>query len=386
MPAADVIVVGLGAMGSAACRQLAARGASVIGIDQYAPPHKWGSTHGETRITRLAIGEGREYVPLVRRSHELWRELELATGTQLLTRTGIVILGHPSSTFLKETRAAARAYGIEHRDLANAELREAFPMFAVDGGTVAYCEPTAGYLRPERAVAAQLALARRDGARLRLGERVQRWTAATNGVSVTTNRATYSAGQLLLCAGAWIGDLFPQGRDLFAIYRQLLFWFPIRRDYPRLRDMPAFVWDIGGDQQGFVHLDGFYGFPAIDGPEGGVKVASESYERTTVPDGRQHPASRAEIERMSRGCVAPFLPWLEPEPLRSVSCLYTSARASRFLIDRHPDHDAVLIVSACSGHGFKHSPAVGEAVAQWLTGHEPEIDLSPFSLSRITAA
>ncbi|HYZ81697.1 MAG TPA: FAD-dependent oxidoreductase, partial [Solirubrobacteraceae bacterium] len=119
-PAADVIVVGLGAMGSSACRQLAARGVKVIGIDQYAPPHKWGSTHGETRITRLAIGEGREYVPLARRSHELWREIERAAGTDLLTRTGIVVLAHPTSTFLRETRAAADTYAIEHRDLTNA--------------------------------------------------------------------------------------------------------------------------------------------------------------------------------------------------------------------------------------------------------------------------
>ena len=158
------------------------------------------------------------------------------------------------------------------------------------------------------------------------------------------------------------------------------------RDYPlyyaALRDMPAFVWDVGGEQEGFVHLDGFYGFPAIDGPGGGVKVASESYEQTTAPDGRQHPAGPAEIERMYRGCIAPYLPWLDPQPLRSVSCLYTSTRGSRFIIEQHPEHEEVLIVSACSGHGFKHSPAIGEAVAQWLTGEECAVDLSPFSLAR----
>jgi sarcosine oxidase len=386
MPAADVIVVGLGAMGSAACRQLASREVSVIGIDQYAPPHAWGSTHGETRITRLAIGEGREYVPLARRSHELWRELERASGTELLTRTGIVILGPPASTFLRETREAAREYGIAHRDLSNAELRAGYPMFAVGRDTVGYHEPDAGYVRPERAVAAQLALARAQGARLRLGERVERWSASTGGVTVTTSGATYTAGQLLLCAGAWIGNLFPQGRDLFAVYRQLQFWFPIREGYAQLRDMPAFVWDIGGDQQGFVHLDGFYGFPAIDGPGGGLKVASESYERTVTPDARRQPATRAEIERMYRGCVTPCLPWLDAVPLRTLSCLYTSTLGSRFVIDRHPEHEAVLIVSACSGHGFKHSPAIGEAVAQWLTGQAPDIDLGAFSLARITPA
>jgi len=377
----DVIVVGLGAMGSAACYQLSARGVDVVGIDQYAPPHPWGSTHGDTRVTRLAIGEGREYVPLVRRSHELWREIERATGTQLLTQAGIVILARPPSEFLDETRAAARTYEIEHEDLTNAEIRERFPMFTVDDDVVGYYESEAGYLRPETGVAAQLELARRAGADLRLNERVERWTPARTGVTVTTDKATYRSAQMLLCAGAWIRDLFPEGRDTFAVYRQLLFWFPIRQRFTELRDMPAFVWDVGGQQEGFVHLDGFYGLPAVDGPGGGLKVAAESYERTTRPDGRQHPATRAEIDRMYAQCVAPHLPWLGPEPLRTVSCLYTSTRGNRFVIDRHPAHDSVLIVSACSGHGFKHSPAIGEAVAQWLTGDEPDIDLSAFSLS-----
>jgi len=386
MFSADVIVVGLGAMGSAACRQLAARGVSVIGIDRYAPPHTSGSTHGDTRITRLAIGEGREYVPLARRSHELWREIEAESGEQLLTQTGIVVLAHPSSGFLAETRAAALQYGIEHRDLTNEDVRAEFPMFAAGEQTVAYYEPAAGYVRPERAVAAQLALALRHGARLHLDERVENWTASGDGVTVTTDCETYAAQRLLLCTGAWMGDLVPAIRDLVAVYRQLLFWFPIREHYAALRDMPAFVWDVGGDQQGFVHLDGFYGFPAIDGPGGGVKVASEWYEHTTAPDGRQHPATPSETERMYRGCIEPYLPWLGPEPLRTVSCLYTSTRGSRFIIDRHPDHDAVLVVSACSGHGFKHSPAIGEAVAQWLTGDEPGVDLSPFSFERARRA
>jgi sarcosine oxidase len=380
---AEVIVVGLGAMGSAACAQLVARGVSVIGIDQYAPPHRWGSTHGDTRVTREAIGEGREYVPLVRRSHQLWREIEQQTGAALMTQSGILILAYPSSEFLEETRASAFEYHIDHRDLTNAEVRSRFPMFALDEQIVAYYEPGAGYVRPEAAVAAQLELARAGGAQLELGERVQAWSASPHGVTVTTDAGTYLSDQLLLCAGAWIGDLFPEGRDIFAVYRQLLYWFPIREGYTQLRHMPAFVWDLGGRQEGFVHLDGFYGLPAIDGPDGGVKVAAESYECTTTPDGRQHPATRREIDRMYEQCVAPYLPWLGAEPLRTVSCLYTSTRGSRFVIDRHPEHDSVLIVSACSGHGFKHSPAIGEAVAQWLTGHQPDIDLGAFGLSNV---
>ena len=381
MRKAEVIVVGLGAMGSAACRQLIARGVSVIGIDRYAPPHAWGSTHGDTRVTREAIGEGREYVPLVRRSHQLWREIEQETGARLLTQSGIVVLAYPSSQFLEETRASARAYGIEHSDLTNAEVRSHFPMFTVDEQIVAYYEPGAGYVRPEAAVAAQLELARAGGAQLQLGERVETWSASRHGVTVTSDADTYHGEQLLVCAGAWIADLFPEGRDIFAVYRQLVYWFPIRDCYIELRDMPGFIWDVGGGQHGFVHLDGFYGLPAIDGPAGGMKVAAESYKCTTMPDGRQHPATRAEIDRMYKQCIAPHLPWLGAEPLKTSSCLYTSTRGSRFVIDRHPEHDSVLIVSACSGHGFKHSPAIGEAVAQWLTGHRPDIDLSAFSLS-----
>jgi sarcosine oxidase len=383
MTAADVLVVGLGAMGSAACYQLAARGVSVIGFDRYEPPHEFGSTHGETRITRLAIGEGSEYVPLVRRSHELWPEIERQSGARLLTRSGGLVLASAGSRFLDQTRASARQYGIAHENLSNAEVRRRFPMFAVDRQTEGYFEPEAGYVRPEAAVRAQLELARRHGARLRLGERVQEWTAGAAGVTVRTARGRYRAEQLVLCAGPWLSELFPEADGVFAVYRQLQYWFPIRDGYERLRDMPIFVWDFGDEQGGFVHLVGFYGFPAVDGPDGGVKVAAESYDHTTTPDCRPHPASRSEAAEMYRRCVASRLPWLGSHPVRTVSCLYTSTRGSRFVIDRHPAHDAVLIVSACSGHGFKHSPAIGEAVAQWVTGGATGVDLGAFSLARV---
>jgi sarcosine oxidase len=376
---AEVIVVGLGAMGSAAAYQLAARGVSVMGIDRYEPPHPYGSTHGDTRITRLAIGEGVEYVPLVRRSHELWRVIEHETGARLLANPGGVIMAPEGSSFLAQTRASARQYRIAHENLSHGQLVERFPMFAIQPGIEGYYEPTAGYVRPEGAVRAQLELARRHGAELRFGEPVISWSASRGGVTVTTGHASYTAAQLVLCVGAWIAQLFPEGRGTFSVHRQLLYWFPIREGYAQMRDMPVFVWDFGGDRDGVIHLDGFYGFPAIDGPSGGVKVATETYERTTVPDGRQHPATEAEIDDVYRRCVAPQLPWLGPDPVRTVSCLYTSTRGSRFVIDRHPDHEAVLIVSACSGHGFKHSPAIGEAVAQWVERGASDLDLTPFA-------
>jgi sarcosine oxidase len=253
-------------------------------------------------------------------------------------------------------------------------------MFAVDDDTEAYYEPSAGYVRPEAAVRVQLQLARSHGAELRFGEPVNAWSAAGAGVGVATDAGSYTADQLVLCAGAWLPQLFPEGADVFAVYRQLMYWFPMMERYEQLRDMPTFVWDVGGETSGFVHLLGFYGFPAIDGPGGGVKVATESYEAVTVPDGRQHPATPDEIAHMYDRCIRGRLPWLGREPLRTVSCLYTSTRASRFVIDRHPNHDEVVIVSACSGHGFKHSPAIGEAVADWVIGHPTRVDVTPFAL------
>jgi sarcosine oxidase len=377
---ADAIVIGLGAMGSATCLQLAARGASVLGIDRFHPPHAYGSTHGDTRITRIAIGEGEEYVPLVRRSHELWRQIEQQAGVELLTITGGVVLAPAGSKFLSRTRACAIRYGIAHEDLRAAELAERFPMFATGPDTEGYYEPEAGYVRPEAAVRAQLELARRHGARLRLGETVERWTADAAGVRVETDAGAYAAERLVVCAGPWITDMFEAGRDLFAVHRQLMYWFPIRQGYEHLREMPVFVWDLGGDTEGFVHLDGFYGFPALDGPAGGVKVATESYERTATPDGLQHPATPEQATAMYRRCIAPFLAWLGPDPVRSVSCLYTNTRGSRFVIDRHPEHDSVLLVSACSGHGFKHSAAIGEAAAQLVTEGASALHLSSFEL------
>lgn len=368
-------------MGSATARELAIRGASVLAFDQYRPPHEFGSTHGDTRITRLAIGEGSEYVPFVRRSHELWRELERETSTTLLTQCGGLILGRRGDPFLGQTRAAALEYGIAHENLSHEEIVSRYPMFAVDDEVEGYYESEAGYLRPEAAVRVQLELARVNGAQLHFGERVTGWAATASGVTVQTDAGTYGADRLVLCAGPWVGTLLSEP-GTFAVYRQLLLWFAIRERYEQLREMPTFVWVFGGEQEDFRHFDGIYGFPAIDGPAGGVKLATERYERTTVPDGRQHPATAREIDEMYERLVRKRLPWIAPTAVRTVSCLYTCTRQSTFVIDRHPEHDAVVIVSACSGHGFKHSPAIGEAVAELVTDGSPAIDLSPFSLAR----
>jgi sarcosine oxidase len=378
----DVIVVGLGAMGSATILRLVERGLRVVGLDRFCPPHDRGSTHGETRITRLAIGEGSEYVPLVRRSHELWRELEHRARRTLLHQIGGLVIGNRDNAFLEQTRAVAAEHKIGHENLSSADLARRFPMFSVSAECEAYLEPEAGFVRPEAAVSAQLTLAQRLGADLRFGEEVTAWASCAAGVEVTTANGRFEAQQLVLSAGAWITKLLPEGSLEIAVYPQLLHWFPIRSGYEALRGMPVFVWETGADRNDFAHAMAFYGFPAIDGPDGGVKLATESYEATVDPD---EPATNSVSDaagRIYEEYLASRFPWVGSKPMRSMRCLYTTTRGSRFVIDRHPRHENVVIVSACSGHGFKHSPAIGEAVAQLVADGASQIDLSSFAMPR----
>jgi len=385
---ADVIVVGLGAMGSAIIHRLTRRGLRVIGVDRHHPPHDRGSTHGDTRITRLAIGEGPEYAPLVRRSHALWRELEAETGTTLMRQVGGLVIGDADDPFLAETRANAELHEIAHENLGHRALTERFPMFAAPPGTEAYLEPEAGLLHPEAAVRAQLSLSAAAGSELRLGTDVRSWEADGDGVTVVTGEGELHARELVLCAGAWIPRLVPEYGDLFAVHPQWLHWFPIREGYAALRSMPIFIWEMPGVRDAFTHLSaGFYGFPAIDGPAGGVKLATERYEQPADPDVPMPARTGArEAARLHDEYLAQFFPWVDRTPLRTASCLYTNTRGSRFLIGPHPERPRVTVVAACSGHGFKHSPAIGEAVAARLVDGTSAIDLSPFALPPPCAA
>lgn len=380
---ADVIVVGLGAVGSAACYQLAMRGASVIGIDRYAPPHTLGSTHGETRITRLAIGEGDQFVPFAMRSHEIWRELESETGIDLMTTTGGLVIsaasGHPlhgSPNFLHTTISAAEKFGIMHRVLDAEEIAAEFPQFLLDGDELGYFEPAAGFLRPERCVEVQLALAEKFRAEIRLNERVLRVEPEGSGVRVVTEQANYSAATAIISAGPWVGE-FARGAaaDLFKVYRQVLYWFDVSASYEKYipGKFPVFIWSRGRFEGDFV-----YGFPAIDGPAGGLKLASEEYETPTSPEQVDRAVTADECGRVYRNYVTGKLAGLGELCVRAVSCLYTSTSDSNFVIDWTDEN--VLLASPCSGHGFKHSAAVGESLADLALTRTSKIDTSPFSL------
>lgn len=380
----DVVVVGLGAVGSATARELARAGASVVGIDRFSPPHEQGSSHGETRITRLAVGEGAEYLPLVRRSHELWRELEAATGRQLLVECGGLIMGSPSATgqhgvgeFTSATIALAVAGGIDHEVLGADEVRRRFGVFEVTD-EVAYFEPTAGYLRAEACVSAQLELAGRLGARLCRDETVRSVAEHAGGVRVVTDRQVYEAASVVLAAGPWLPGLVPSLAGHLAVHRQVQYWFATDRDHDRFASLPVFIWLHGPHDGEYV-----YGFPAVDGPAGGVKVATETFDAATTPASVDRGLREGEAAEMYAAHLEGRFRGLSPRCLRHTVCLYTVAPDFGFVLDALPGRGNVLVASPCSGHGFKHSAAIGECAAALALGCTPTIDVAAFRLDRL---
>ena len=387
---ADIAVIGLGAVGSATLYQSAKLGARVIGIDRFSPPHDQGSSHGETRITRQAIGEGREFVPLVVRSNQIWDELEATSGRSLMTRNGGLILASPniegkhhgSSSFLMETIDAARAFGIPHQQLSGDEIRQLYPQFRLADDEQGYFEPGAGFLRPEACVETQIAEATKLGAKVFTSETVLEIRSTGDAVDVRTDKASYAVGRAVLTAGPWIAKLLPpEYAGQFAVYRQTLCWFALRQNRERYspEHFPVFIWITGERLQ-----DMLYGFPAIDGLAGGLKVATERYENTVDPDAVPREVSAESTSAMYSEYIAPRLPDVSSQCLRTATCLYTVTPDAKFVIDYADGAQKVLFASACSGHGFKHSPAVGEALAQRALGLPTKVDLSAFAIHRLT--
>jgi len=364
MKTADVIVVGLGAAGAAALYQLARRGVKAIGIDRFSPPHDQGSSHGETRITRIGVGEGAPYPPLARRSHEIWRELEAETGEDLLLQCGALIMGprggrlHGRADFVGYTIEMARRFDVEHEVLDAPEIAARYPQLGLAGDEAGYFEPGAGLVYPERCIAAQLALARRLGAEIVTGAVVTAIDRVGGDARVVTDMETYEAGEVIVAAGVWNPGLVGGPLKALAIQPQALHWFAAERpELYRADRFPVFIW-----MHGPALDDLFYGFPIPPGPAfQAVKVATEAFASTASPDGfdRSVPADLA--EDVWRRHVTGRLTGLRPGTVRSARCLYTMAPDGDFVIDRLDS--GVIVASACSGHGFKHSAALGEMLA-----------------------
>ncbi|MDR3749159.1 MAG: N-methyl-L-tryptophan oxidase [Acidobacteriota bacterium] len=389
MPSADVIIVGLGAVGSAALYQSAKHGARVIGIDRFEPPHQHGSSHGDTRITREAIGEGLEFVPLAVRSNQIWEELEAATGRSLLDRNGCLVIApanlvsdhHGSKTFLADTVQAAHKFGIAHEQLSTNDIRRRYPQFRLHGDEAGYFEPGAGFVRPEACIETQLSAARQLGAKILTSETVLHLQQTKDGtVEVRSDKDFYSAANVIVTAGPWINQLLGgEYAQLFKVYRQVSCWFAVARNAGEYvpDKFPVFIWIVGNRPR-----DMMYGFPAIDGPTGGLKIAAEQYDATTEPDTVDRAVGGDEAAAMYAEYVAPRFPDVSSQLLRAKTCLYTVTPDAKFIVDKFPGAENILFSSACSGHGFKHSAALGEALAQQVLEQRSRFDLSGFGILR----
>lgn len=378
---ADVIVVGLGAMGSATVDELAGRGLAVVGIDAFEQGHANGSSHGPTRIVRRVIEEAPFYVPIVADAFERWDALGADTGAALVHRTGVLRIGPPGSDLLRAFRASAHANGLPFDEVDPDEAAARFPAFRVPDGWEAVYEADAGYVYAARAVHTLQERARRRGADLRFGEPVLDWQAGLGRVAVTTAERTYEASQLVIAAGAWTSRLTDElGLPLVAHRVVNVSFEPADRDLHGPGRMPPFIIDDENAQghPGTPALrGGLYGVPAVPGE--GVKVGTSG---TPVdPDAVDRTVTDDEIAAL-RAWVDRFLPGASGPVASTLTCLYTETPDEHFVIDRHPEHPNVVIASPCSGHGFKYTPAIGAILADLATGATPAHDLAPFAVSR----
>jgi sarcosine oxidase len=371
----DAIVVGLGAMGSATLFHLARRGLSALGLEQFSPGHQFGSSHGDSRIIRETYFEHPLYVPLVQRAHQLWRELEAASGNSLMTITGGLMIGPPDGSVVTGTLRSAREHGLPHEILTPSTVRDRFPAFELAPNLVAVLDPRAGYLDPEACNRAHIDAARIAGAEVHFDEPVLEWNPDGDGVRVRTQTGTYTAYHLVLAGGAWTSSLV---RDLglpLTIERQTVFWFESdsqKKAYDHA-DFPIYAYEYKAG-----HI--CYGFPRL--PRGMKASVMHSGELARDAESVRRAIKDDEVKPL-RAALRPVLPQLaEAAVCESSVCIFTNTPDHDFIVDFHPLHRQVLISSPCSGHGFKFASAIGELQADLVAGGKPRFDLSPFSATR----
>lgn len=376
MPDFDIGVIGLGAMGSASADALARRGGSIVAFDRLDPPHTMGSTHGHSRIIREAYYEHPLYVPLVRRAYELWSELEGAAGEALLVQTGGVMAGPEHGPLFAGALESARGHSIDHEILTAAQLRDRYPGFAPRSDWLALIEKRAGFLKPERCVAAMLKRARQNGATLRTREIVKSWRRDGNRMRIETDKASVTVDRLVVAAGPWLPSLLESAgvRIPLEIERQLSHWFHPRVDAGHFvpASCPIALWEMPGG-------DVFATFPN-DG--NGIKCGMHHAGAPTSPETVSRTVTDAENDA-ARALLEQVMPGAGGDVRESRVCLYTNTPDHHFIID-WADAGRVLIVSPCSGHGFKFASAIGEIVAQLAVGEKSWLDLTPFSLGRFS--
>ena len=352
----DVIVIGTGGMGTAAACHLAGRGVRVLGLDRFPTVHDRGSSHGQTRLIRLAYYEHPDYVPLLRRAYRLWKDLERAAARPLLVESGLLMAGPAAGPVVAGALESARIHSLPVERLTAGEARARWPSLLVPDAWDAVFEEQAGYLFVEECVRAHAEAAVRAGAELRTGVAIRGWRIEEGHVVVETDAGSFAADRLVLCPGPWAGDLLQMPHLRFTVLRKSLFWYEPEAASLAAHAagrLPCFAFDT---PSGF-----FYGFPALDDRD--VKVAEHTGGRVVADplalDRGIDPEERGRVESW----LAAHLPGVRRDCTAHVACMYTMSPDHHFVIGLHPDHPQVAIAAGFSGHGFKFASVVGEVLA-----------------------
>ena len=373
MSSFDVVVCGLGVMGSATLRELSRRGLRVLGIDRFAPGHDRGSSHGATRVIRLDYFEHPSYVPLLRRAYELWRDLEQSSGQKLIHITGIVEIGAPDGMLITGVLASIKQHSLRHELLSAEDLMRRCPAFHLPPQYQAVVQPDGGFLAAEPSIRAMLAVAKEAGAEIRSGETIRTIEPSSSGVHIVTDRARIDAGSAVIAVGPWIKSMLPELKAPLRVTRQVMAWFSPRQPAlfrPEL--FPVFLMES--------HHGIHYGFP-LDG-DGLVKVAKHHHcDETVDPDACARTVSIAD-ESLIRSALADHLPDANGRRVKATTCLYTVTPDGDFVVDSLPGYPHVVVASPCSGHGFKFAPVIGEILGDLVTRCEPRHEIGRFSLKR----
>lgn len=372
----DVIVIGVGGMGSAALYHLARRGAAVLGLEQFDLLHARGSSHGVNRIIRLAYAEHPFYVPLLRRSYDLWRALETVAGERLLIVTGGLDIGLPESPVVSGSLRSCAIHQLPHEYLDAAAINARFPGYRLPRDFVGVLQPDGGFVLAERAIVAHVEGALSAGAEVHAREPVQHWETdgpGVPGVIVRTNRATYRARRLVITAGPWTSELIPSFRNLAVPERQvLLFTQPQHPEWFRPDRFPVF--NMGAP-------DGhFYGLPIYGVP--GFKLGKYHHREQRGPvNDLDRQVDQADEDTL-RTALERFFPDANGPTLALTTCVFTNSPDEHFILDRHPDTSSVCIAAGFSGHGYKFCSVVGEIMADLALDGGTQHDLSLFRVDR----
>jgi len=370
----DVIVVGVGGMGSATAYHLAERGVDVLGLERYDIPHTKGSSHGVTRLIRKPQYEDPAYVPLVRRAYELWEELEEKTGRQLLYRTGGLDIGAPDSQVYSGSVRSCEAHDIDHEILSADQINERFPGYELPENHRGVYQPDSGFVVPEQCIIAHVRAAQQRGAEIRARESVTDIEPTPDGgAQVTSQKGTYEADRVVVTAGAWAQKLVPELTGLAVPERQVLAWFqPKAPEQFAPRSFPVFV---------HAAEDGhYYGFPEHDVP--GFKFGKFNHLEEVVDPDEMDRQPRPEDESLLREYGKQYFPEGIGPTMRLATCMFTNTPDEHFILDTLPDHPQITVGAGFSGHGFKFASAIGEVLADLALEKAPGHDLDLFRLSR----